>query len=174
MNPSITTKTQLLSAIHAERAKLEKLIQPLTPDQFELTESMTPDAWTIKDMLAHLAVWSSRAITLLFEVEHGAKPTFPKSSPDGGYDAVNHADWLEQRERPLDRILADFHGTHLQLIKRLDNWRDETQLFDIKIFNIRGMSLASFVWGDSGEHDAEHAGVIAGIIAKRDSLTGAS
>lgn len=64
---------------------------------------------------AHIAVWRSRAITQMFKAEQGQPPK-PKSPPGSGAKAAN---WLElfdaqedaaQKDRPLERVMAEFRG----------------------------------------------------------------
>lgn len=154
MTPS--SKADLIAGIENERERLNDVLERVPPERME-----EPDAigeWSVKDALAHLAVWSSRAITVLFQAEHGDKPVPPSALfKTSDWTVINAADHAEQKDRPLDRILADFDGTHEQLLKRLQAWSDEAALFDPQRYSsLKGNALAGYIWGDSGEHDAEH------------------
>ncbi len=147
-------KRELIASIVAEREQLNAVLAMVPAER--MTELGVAGDWSAKDVLAHLAVWSSRAVTLMFQAEHGGKLQLPQSnSPD--WQDVNAQDYEAQKDRPLDRVLADYHGAHSQLVKRLQAWPDEGALFQKGRFPaLKNRSLADHIWGDSGEHDAEH------------------
>ena len=149
-------KSELIANIRAERERLEAVLAQIKPE--DMTTSGVAGEWSVKDVLAHLAVWASRTVTALFQAERGQKPTLgvPNDHPND-WANVNKKDYDEQKDRPLDRILADFHGSHAQLIKRLEQWQDESALFDKRRYpSLGGESLARLAHGNGDEHDAEH------------------
>jgi hypothetical protein len=147
-------KRELIAMIEAGREQLNATLARVPAER--MTEPGVSGDWSVKDILAHLAVWSSRAITALFQAEHGGKLQVPQyNAPD--WADVNAQDYATQKDRPLERVLADFHGAHAQLIKRLQAWPDEMALFDAARFPIlKGVSLGAWVLSNSGEHDSEH------------------
>jgi hypothetical protein len=158
-------KIELINRIKTERAALNATLANLTPGQ--MVQPGAVGTWSVKDTLAHLAGWCSRSITLLFEVERGAKPSYPANAGDPDWTRLNQQDWETQRDRPLDRVMADFHGTHAQLLKRLELIKDEALLFDSRRWSLRGKTLAEIVGGDSHEHDAEHRAQVEAWFANR-------
>ncbi|MBK8835252.1 MAG: maleylpyruvate isomerase N-terminal domain-containing protein [Anaerolineae bacterium] len=123
------------------------------------TEAGAVGFWTVKDLLGHLAVWTSRAITALYFAERGEDPrrAFPKQDPAKGWDPSNAIAYEEQKERPLERIEADFRGSNLQLLKRIEQIKDDGLIFDPNRFpSLKANALLTWVWASSGEHDAEH------------------
>ncbi len=147
-------KRELIDNIHAERERLNAVLARVPADR--MSEPGVAGEWSVKDLLAHLAVWQSRAVTLLFQAERGIKLQLPQSNSSDWAD-VNAFDYDEQKDRPLDRVMADYAGVHSQLIKRLEAWQDEQALFDKGRFPaLKGNALAEHIWADSGEHDAEH------------------
>ena len=71
-------------------------------------------------------------------------------------DQANAESFAEQRDRPLDRVLADFHGVHIQLLKRLEAVK-ERDLNDPKRFKwMEDEPLEKLVAGDTFAHYAEH------------------
>lgn len=157
-------KRELIANIQTERERLNAVLAQVPAER--MTEPGVAGDWSIKDILAHLAVWSSRAVTLLFQVERGGKLQLPQSNSTDWQD-VNAQDYDAQKDRPLDRVLADFHGAHSQLIKRLQAWPDEKALFDNGRFAaLKNGALADYLWGDSGEHDAEHRAQIEAWLHK--------
>ena len=148
------TKQELLSKLEAARAQLETAIEPLTPEQM-VTERAIGD-WSVKDVLAHLAVWTSRCVTLVYSAQQDVKPREIDAMLDS-YDALNAEDYLALKERPLERILADLRGAHKQLLRRLGDC-DEGDLFASSRYPwLRGTSMGDFLAGEVAAHDADHA-----------------
>jgi hypothetical protein len=145
----------MLAEIRAEHARLLAVLARVPPGRME--EPGVIGDWSIKDVLAHLAMWYARAVTVIFQAERGEpKPVKPAAAPNP-WGTLNAADIEAQKERPLDRIRVDFDGAHAQLLKRLDAWKDDGALFDRALHkSMQGQSLASYCFGNSAEHDAEH------------------
>lgn len=158
-------KRELIANIEAGRARLNAVLAQVPAER--MTEPGVAGDWSVKDILAHLAVWSSRAVTLLFQAERGGKMQLPQSNSADWQD-VNAQDYAAQKDRPLDRVLADFHGAHNQLIKRLQAWPDDNALFQKARFPaLKSDSLADHVWSASGEHDAGHCAQIEDWLEKQ-------
>ena len=147
------TKGELLKAIQKGRSEFEAALARLSPEQMAAPGAM--GEWSVKDILGHIGMWESRLVTILYAIERGATP--PQAVHiQAEVDKVNAESYAEQRDRPLDRVLADFHGVHKQLLKRLDAVK-ESDLFDPKRFKwMEGEPLAKLVAGDTFEHYAEH------------------
>lgn len=154
-----TTKAGLLAEIEDTHAALEATLARIPSER--MTAPEVAGDWSVKDVLAHIAVWRSRAITRLFKAEQGQPPKLDvppsiKQLPNW-VDVLNAQDYETQKDRPLERVQADFSGSHLQLVKRLRAWRDEPALFDPKRYPaLNGSALADMIWADSAEHEAEH------------------
>ncbi len=155
--PFPQNKRELIQQIETERAQLEAAIADLTPEQ--LCAPNTCGEWSIKDVLAHLTSWMARAVTLLFDAQQGKRES-GKPLNAAKIDELNRADYAIQKDRPLERVLADFRGVHVQLQKRLSVVTRDELLFDRAQFNAHGETLAQFIWECSAEHDAEHRAVI--------------
>ncbi|PJF47763.1 MAG: ClbS/DfsB family four-helix bundle protein [Chloroflexi bacterium] len=161
-------KTEFISRIESERRALEETLARI-PAEDMLAEGVV-GYWSVKDTLAHIAMWYSRAVTLLFQAEHGSALQLPRSNAPDRSD-INARDYASQKDRPLDRIQADFHGTHQQLIKRLSAWADEAALFDPQRYPaLKGRALADALWDYTGGHSAEHRAQIESWLAGRSPL----
>jgi len=146
------TKRELLEAIQKERAAFEAALAGLTAEQ--MTAPGVMGEWSVKDILGHVAMWESRLVTILYSIERGVAPKMLHGQAE--VDKVNAESFTEQRERLLDRVLADFHAVHIQLIKRLDLIK-ERDLTAAKRFEwMEGEPLEKLVAGDTFEHYAEH------------------
>ena len=157
-------KRELIANIEHEREQLNAVLAQVPAGR--MTEPGVAGDWSVKDLLAHLAVWASRAITIMFQAERGSKLQVPQYAALDWAD-LNEKDYEMQKERPLDRVMADFNGVHNQLIKRLQAWSDESALFDAKRFPaLAGTALANWVLSNSAEHDAEHRAQIEAWLKK--------
>lgn len=146
------TKTELLANIEDAWEELQTAIDDLTEDQ--MTRLPVSGSWTVKDILAHLAVWLSRLVTDLFKAERGFVPEANLSSAQ--VDALNARFYEEQKDRPLERVLDDLYGVHEALLRRLESLPDAA-LSDPKKYKwMKGRPLSAFVASDSLEHYREH------------------
>ncbi len=146
------TKPELLQAIQKGRTDFEATLARLTPEQMTAPGAM--GEWSVKDILGHIGVWESRLVTILYAIEQGATPQTFRTQAE--VDQANAESFAEQRDRPLDRVLADFHGVHKQLLKRLEAV-EERDLNDPKRFKwMEDEPLEKLVAGDTFVHYAEH------------------
>ncbi len=135
MNRDAVSASELIAEIERERADLSALLRRLTPAQ--MSAPGVVGERSVKDVLSHIALWYSHAITLLFRAERG-QSLYLLSPPD--------ARALQADPRPLENVWADFEGSHRQLVKRLAAWRDEAALFDEKRYPaLRGHALAAVI-----------------------------
>lgn len=79
----------------AQLARLRTLVDTLSDD--ELAEPMAA-GWTVASVLAHLAFWDQRIVTLVDRWGPDGKGT-PPNSP-GSYDA-EAVDWINDSSKPL-------------------------------------------------------------------------
>jgi uncharacterized protein (TIGR03083 family) len=147
------TKPELLQAIQKGRTDFEAALVKLSPEQMTAPGAM--GEWSVKDILGHISMWESRLVTILYAIERDATP--PQAiHTQAEVDQANAESFAEQRDRPLDRVLADFHGVHIQLLKRLEAVK-ERDLNDPKRFKwMEGEPLEKLVAGDTFVHYAEH------------------
>jgi len=156
---------ELMANIESERGQLMATLNRLTSEEM-LCAGVVGD-WSVKDVLAHIAMWYSRAVTLLFQAERGRPLQLPRSNASDWAD-VNAQDYQSQKDRLLSHVLDDFDGAHRQLLRRLEAWRDEAALFDVGRYPpLRGRSLAEVVWDYTGAHSAEHRAQIEAWLASR-------
>jgi hypothetical protein len=146
------TKNELLETLKKGRAEFEAVLTGLTPE--EMTTPGVMGEWSVKDILGHIAMWESRLVTTVYAIERDATPKMFHTEAE--VDRANAESYAEQRDRPLDRVLSDFHAVHAQLIKRLETLK-ERDLTDPKRFEwMEGDPLERLVAGDTFEHYAEH------------------
>jgi hypothetical protein len=101
------TKTELLARIRAQRERLEATLAEV--DDAHMTQPGVVGAWSVKDILAHIAVWEGRMVGWLAEILRGEVPEAlaPGQTWDG-LDQLNEQTYLENRDRPLEEVQAEF------------------------------------------------------------------
>jgi hypothetical protein len=147
------TKDELIAALEEGWDALLRAIEGLSDEQ--MTEMPVTGAWTVKDLLAHIAVWESRLVTDLYKAERGVAPTLIDSAAQ--VDKLNAQFYAEQKDRPLERVLEDLHDVHLALLNRLEALPERVLTDPRKYKWMKGEPLSQFVAGDSYEHYREHA-----------------
>src|SRR5690348_7577226 len=107
-------KTSILKDMNTSYTALEGILTPLDKTQF-FTEGVIP-GWSIKDLLAHIASWQHRLLTLLEAAIRNEEPTI--SGPDNvqEMDALNAQFYQENKARPLDKVLTDIRISHQHIM----------------------------------------------------------
>jgi uncharacterized protein (TIGR03083 family) len=144
-------RDDLLAAIVQARAELDAAIAGLTPDQM-----LAPGAcgdWSVKDVLAHVTAWQVNLLTNLFKAQRGQKPGRMKWT-DAEIEAQNQKWYREYSDRPLDNVLADYHGVHKQMLRVVEGLSD-AQLAAPDPWG-QGKPLFSFFQDFGAEHEVEH------------------
>jgi hypothetical protein len=150
-------KMELVKQIEAGWAELLAAASHLTPAQ--LTTPLA-DAWTGKDLLAHITAWENRLLDLL---QKGRR------SPDGFHlegmetwdvDRINQRYYEANQARPLADIQHDFHQVHNALIAELALWPDDLSHPQWSAWQ-NGPHLVEIIPGDTFYHYAEHLPALA-------------
>ncbi|GDX67013.1 hypothetical protein LBMAG37_01670 [Anaerolineae bacterium] len=143
---------QLLAQMEQWRNHVEPQLVLVTAA--ELLQSEAGD-WSLLDKLAHLAAWDAEAVLALARVKQGGKPRYLNISP---VETENlNAQWLvENRGRPVERVLGDFQGVWRQLVRQVRGFAP-ADLEDTKRFPwLQGKSLVDFVDEWVLQHEREH------------------
>jgi hypothetical protein len=146
-------KQELIANVKAGRAALLNAIQGLSDDI--LLRPFAVGVWSIKDVLAHLAVWESELITALAGLDQPNKVPHIVEIED--FDEFNDEQYRVNVRRPLDIIREDFEGVHVQLIKMIERL-DEQMLNDGRRFKwLMGEPAWTLIEENSYLHEQEHA-----------------
>ena len=146
-------KKELLAALADSHERVAEAIAGLNEEEM-LTPGVVGE-WSVKDLLAHLSRWEAEVVKLLWQARQGLQPTTILNGPMS-FDEIN-ARWnQEDKDRPLDRILEDFHGVREQTIRRVEPFNDEDLEDPQRYPWLKGRELWTWVAGDSFEHDLEH------------------
>ena len=141
-------RTTLLDTIKAGRERLDATLAGLARDP--MLERID-ETWTRKDVIAHLEAWERRVVANLEALRGGG-------APDGSVetDELNERFFTQNRDRPLDDVLAGEHAAYRAVLAAIDGASDE-ELFDGHHFAwTEGDPLADWFRGNTDEHYDEH------------------
>lgn len=147
------TKNELLGALSESRAQLTAALAGLDETHL-LAPGAGGDDWTVKDVLSHLTAWEAEVVTGLAKFRRGQSPG--KTHYSQAEILAQNASWYaENKDRPLERVLADFHGVRKQLTRQLEACTEKDLSAPRKWFN--NGTVEDWVRGWILEHEHEHA-----------------
>lgn len=147
------TRAELRAELEQSRASLEKLIENLS--EAELLQPGAVGEWSVRDVLQHLSIWEAETIQLILGFRRGRRP--PSERFTGEVDALNAKWHAATRDRPLDRVLADFHAVRKQTLRQIEDLTED-ELSRPKPFPwMMGRPLAEWIAEDTYLHEQEHA-----------------
>jgi len=151
-------KTTLLNTIQTEYAQFEALVRPLSETQ--LCIQPVEGEWSIKDTMAHIAVWEHICTRWLEQVVHGVTPQ-PSERVDVG---INNRIYRENRDRSLAEVQELFRHAHQQFLHQVDQLVQTLPEEDLTTPHLfawteawPGSSLVAVIADNSYEHYHDHA-----------------
>lgn len=170
-DPTPRTTKALIGRIQTARDELEGQIAPLS--EAELTRP-GPEGWSVKDHLAHLALWRRSLIALLEGTDRAAAVGLAERDGDEDHDidAINARLYANERDRPLAEVLADFRATHRQALDLVARLSDEDLTRPYSHYQPQAQPrneqpVVGWIAGNTYEHDAEHAEWIKAVLKAR-------
>ncbi len=107
-------KKTLMNTIQTEYTQFESLIAPLTEAQ--LCQTAYEGEWSIKDILAHIAVWEQLCAKWLAECVGGETPNPSERNDMQSNDRIYQAN----RGRTLAEVRELFKNAHQQFLSQVD------------------------------------------------------
>lgn len=151
-------KATLLSTIQIEYARFEELIRPLNETQ--LCVRPAEGEWSVKDNIAHIAVWEQICTRWLEQVVHGITPQ-PSERVDVG---INDRIYQANRDRSLaevQKLSQHAHQQFLYQVNQLIETRSEEDLTTPHRFAWTeawpGSTIVAVIADNSYEHYHDHA-----------------
>jgi predicted RNase H-like HicB family nuclease/uncharacterized damage-inducible protein DinB len=145
----------LLARLAAERGGLME--QLLGLDARVLVEVPVLETWTVKDILAHIAVWDRWEDRAMRCMVGGEMPDFTAVQD---IDAANEAFAAEWRDRGLVEVLAELQAARGEWLAWLESLPLE-ELFRPRSYGGYDWTFSTTALRVLWKHDAEHAGHIA-------------
>jgi hypothetical protein len=151
-------KTTLLNMIQTEYMHFESLIAPLSETQ--LCTAPSAGEWSIKDIMAHIAIWEQLCMRWLEEFSRGVTPQ-PSERLDNG---SNERIYRENRDRSLAEVQKLFQHTHQQFLHQVTLLTQAISEEDLNAphrfawtESWPGYSLIAAIADNSYEHYSDHA-----------------
>lgn len=144
-------RKELLAQLEAVRDQVEDLLAGLNPALME--EPALPGGWSAKDVLAHITAWEVDALTNLGKVKRGVKPGTTRWTA-AKIQAQNDQWHAEMKDRPLERVLADFRGARRQTRRLLEGMSDKEAHAPADW--LQGRSIVDYIASHTSNHEAEH------------------
>lgn len=166
MNLSTINPQDLIRSLKESHQSMLNFVEGLSPAQ--RLQSGACGIWSVKDVLAHLLLWESETIKLLFQARQGIKPStvhFKNISAD-----EQNALWYAQfKERPFERVWGDYRIIRDQTIRRINEYTAE-ELNNPNLFGwLKGKNtLVKIITSDILDHEQEH---LQGLIEWQKSLS---
>lgn len=157
------TKTELLTRIAAGWAELDDLISGL--DDKAVKRISTADGWTIKDNIAHLAMWVQGIVYLL---SGRSRPSGMGISVDQWkaltLDEINEVIHREWQYRPAGESRGALRSAYNELLAILNELDDEQLYLDYSHYDTTAAHadrpILDWIIGNTYTHFSEHAGYI--------------
>ena len=158
-------KATLLDKVRSGYAALEAQFIPL--DEAQMTTTNADGEWSIKDILAHLAAWHFRLLGWVNAILRNEQPTLGDAvETNEQLDKLNARFYEENKARPLNEILSDLRGSHLQVMESLQAMADEDLTDPQRFAWMDGNPFWNLVAGNTYDHYLEHIGSIQERIAQ--------
>lgn len=118
----VTTKTELLAAIHQNWAELHAWLGTLTEQQ--CTQPTDAAGWTVKDHVAHLWVWEDGMNAFLQRQSRPQYMQIPAELWGDDFDPLNAVIQQRHKDLPWSEVSQRFAASHEQLLARLEALSD--------------------------------------------------
>ena len=96
--------------------RIDGVVESLSAAELVLS-GYTVEGWSMKDMMAHVAAWSTVAASVLREISAGTWTGHHASDEPGGIDRLN-AEWFERdRELDVDTVRSEWHASRTRMLE---------------------------------------------------------
>jgi hypothetical protein len=158
-------KTELLQAIQTGRAELDALLAQLNDEQ--MSDPALDGGRSVKDVLAHIAVWERRCARWFETTLDGGIPQRPEPGVTWGQiDELNEYDFLRTRDSLLQEVLVDERRFYQQLLDLVKSLPEEDFGENHRFSWWEGEPIGAVIASNSYEHYQEHIEQIEAWLAK--------
>ena len=148
-------KPRLIESMTNGRRKFEDTLSLL--DEDHMTIPSLEGGWSVKDVLAHIAVWEGRMVRWLEDVMRGEIPQMlPSGKTWEDLDQINEEIYLENRDKPLEEVLAEFHQFLPKALEIVENVSEEDLINPGRFAWREGKPLWFIVAANTFWHYDEH------------------
>jgi hypothetical protein len=149
-------RADLLSELKSENEAWEHLLADIGEDRME--EPGVAGAWSIKDIVAHLAAWRRRTVGRIEAVANGQPepaPSWPAELHDD--DEINAWFHARDRDKSVREVLAESRGVFQQLVSGVAKLPEDALSDPARFPWMEGAPLsgAAFFGHFHDEHEAD-------------------
>ena len=146
-------KSEFLHTLQAERQRLEDKLAGLSEAQ--LTRHEAPEAWSIKDHLAHLTYWEQYMLDKIRRaVDQGETPQWVTDEEETNINARVYA---ENQGRPVKDVLAGMRRSLAQVVEQVQALSEEDLTDPNRFAWMKGVPLCKYIADEAyDEHYREH------------------
>jgi hypothetical protein len=159
-----TTKVALLQGIREERKRLEDALIGIS--RSDMAKDSRPDAWSVKDNLAHVAAWEKKLLKWYETGLRGEKQAMPQWSQPGLIDEINLKIYQRNRDRQLDDVLQEFKESYKQILTTVESIPEDGMFTPGKYDWTGKGTLADYIVGNTSHHYIDHLEMIEAIKKK--------
>ena len=160
MSTPLPTQESLLESLKRDHNRFNILVSKLSEEQ--QLAPISPEGWSVKDFLAHMAHW--KAVTHALLVAYTHDQPLPDVTPDG--DEANAEMRKQDETRSLQNVHAYWEEFHTHLLHLMVDELDDKRLSE----NVRppwggDEEAICVIVADIIEHDREHFLLIERLLA---------
>jgi hypothetical protein len=149
-------RIELLERLEAENARIEETISRMTEEQVAAPELR--DGWSVKDTLAHLAVWNRRGTIWLAAAARGETPEIPAPGATwSDMDRMNEKSYRDNLHKPSGEVLAEYQDAFRQLVAQLQAVTDDVWQKEYRLHNDPEATSVPTIAGWRYRHMVAHA-----------------
>lgn len=151
MPTPLPTQESLLESMKHDQDRFDILVSRLSEQQ--QTAAISPEGWSVKDFLAHMAHWKAATHAVLVAYTHDQP--LPDVTPDG--DEANATMRQQDSVRSLQDVHAYWKETQLHLVHLMADELDDKRLAETVRPPWGGKEQAlCVIVAEIIEHDREH------------------
>jgi hypothetical protein len=159
------------ASINAAWNELHSFLSAITPSQASKQDQA---GWSVKDHVAHLAVWED-SVAILFREgrRHEALGIEESLYTAGSFDEINERIRVRVEGTTLQEAVRKLEGAHKRLMGHLGTLRDadleaKASEFFPQAPRNDDRALASLIWANTGGHFTEHLDWMRDLIGRAD------
>lgn len=145
-----TTKVEVLEQMHASRQHFYATLARI-PDEL-MTEIALYNAWTVKDVIAHLASWDQSLADRIVAYKRGEAVPF---MTEDMIETMNATTLTRYRDMPLLEVRA-FEASAFAALEHQVIEASEDEIFEPGHFSGLPVALEELIGGDTYEHYPDH------------------
>lgn len=159
------SKEEVMQAINEGWAELNTLLDSLTDEQ--LTQPGPDGGWSVKDHIAHMAVWEAGISALLRKEDRWqAMGVTLGQAEQPDWDEMNATIEAQHTDLSLDEVRDLFARSHQEMLDALEPLTYDELMLPYRHYDTASKSenpVGAYIAGNTWGHWAEHAGWIRGM-----------